>query len=242
MRCFRRSTRLFASVLIVSWLSAAQLESAGGAQDNGGPGPVQPAIEASVKSRMGGAAAVSVALVSGMRLVGSTPVVAIPDPSARIGRPSHFVLVDGTPGKPPVRVGEATVTVDVVADVVRTRRSVDRGSELGSDDVEVVRTSLAGRAIRPLPALEETVGAKTTRDLRRDAVVSRADIVPRLLVRAGDTVRARLQMAEIELTGSVVAAENGRRNEIIRVVNQESRHVLRARVVGHGEVEVVHVR
>jgi len=102
--------------------------------------------------------------------------------------------------------------------------------------------SLAGRPIRALPALEEALGGRVMRDLATDAVVTRADIVARLLVRAGDMVRARFRQGDVELTGSAVAVENGRRNDVIRVVNQESHRAFRARVVGNGEVEVVNVR
>jgi flagella basal body P-ring formation protein FlgA len=49
-------------------------------------------------------------------------------------------------------------------------------------------------------------------------------------------------VGDVELLGSGVAAENGLKDEVIRVINQESHHAFRARVVGSGEVEVVDVR
>ena len=52
----------------------------------------------------------------------------------------------------------------------------------------------------------------------------------------------RVHVGDVELAGSGVAAESGVKDEVIRVVNQESRHAFRARVIGSGEVEVVDVR
>jgi len=79
-------------------------------------------------------------------------------------------------------------------------------------------------------------------DLVQGALITRSDIVLEPLVKAGDVVRARLHVGGVELAGSGVAAESGVKDAVIRVINQESRHAFRARVIGSGEVEVVDVR
>jgi flagella basal body P-ring formation protein FlgA len=95
--------------------------------------------------------------------------------------------------------------------------------------------------MRPLLSLDDARGARTTHDLVEGALVTRADIVPEPVVKSGDPVRAHVHAGAVELTGIAVAAENGLKDDIIRVINQESHHVFRARVVGSGEVEVVDV-
>jgi flagella basal body P-ring formation protein FlgA len=108
--------------------------------------------------------------------------------------------------------------------------------------VTVVAADLRGRPLRRLPSLEEVIGARARHDIGSDAVVTHADVAAEPLVRAGDIVRARARVGLVEVTGSMVAAESGVRNDLIRVVNPASRHAALARVVGAGEVEVEDVR
>ena len=199
------------------------------------------AIEAAVRARVGSASVVSVKTITGIRLVReSASLVAVPDPSARIGSPVRFVIADGEFGAR-TRLGEATAVVHVSAPAVRTRKAVARGDRLDAEALAVVATDLNGYAMRPLLSLEDARGARTTHDLVEGALVTRADIVPEPIVKSGDPVRAHVRVGGVELTGSGVAAENGVKDEIIRVINQESHHAFRARVVGSGEVEVVDV-
>jgi flagella basal body P-ring formation protein FlgA len=132
--------------------------------------------------------------------------------------------------------------VQVSAPAVRTRKPVARGERLDGDALAVVATDLNGQSLRPLLSLDDARGARATHDLAEGALVTRSDIVPEPLVKAGDVVRARVHVGDVELAGSGVAAESGLKDEVIRVINQESRHAFRARVVGSGEVEVVDVR
>lgn len=204
---------------------------------------VRTAIEAMVHARLGAGVTVSVAGLSDVRLTGQAgPLLATPDPVARIGAPARFVLVDGTPGRTSVRVGEATATVNVTADVVRTRRPIARGTRLGPDDVARTAADLGGRPLKPLPSLDESLGARAMRDLGVNAILGRGDIAAEPMIRVGDVVRARIRVGDVEVIATVIAAENGRADDVVRVVNRESRRTLRARVTGRGEVEVVDVR
>jgi flagella basal body P-ring formation protein FlgA len=199
------------------------------------------AIEAAVRARVGTASVVSIKTITGVRLVReSASLVAVPEPSARIGSPVRFVIADGEFGAR-TRLGEATAVVQVSAPAVRTRKAVARGDRLDAEALAVVATDLNGYAMRPLLSLDDARGARTTHDLVEGALVTRADIVPEPIVKAGDPVRAHVHVGGVELTGGGVAAENGLKDDIIRVINQESHHAFRARVVGSGEVEVVDV-
>jgi flagella basal body P-ring formation protein FlgA len=240
MKCSSKSTRLFVSGGLWLLLLTAPLY--------GGPTAVHEtsvltnAIEAAVRARVGNASVVSVSKITGVRLVrASSSLVAVPDPSARVGAAVRFVLADGQSGAR-TRIGEATATVQVSAPAVRTRKPVARGDRLDADALAVVATDLNGQSLRPLLSLDDARGARTTHDLVEGALVTRGDIVPEPVVKSGDVVRAHVRVGGVELVGSGVAAENGLKDEVIRVINQESHHAFRARVVGSGEVEVVDVR
>jgi flagella basal body P-ring formation protein FlgA len=240
MRCSSRSIRSFVSGGFWLLLLTAPLY--------GGPSAMvdesavlSNAIEAAVRARVGSASVVSVKTVTGVRLVReSASLVAVPDPSARIGSPVRFVIADGEFGAR-TRLGEATAVVQVSAPAVRTRKAIARGDRLDAEALAVVATDLNGYAMRPLLSLDDARGARTTHDLVAGALVTRADIVPEPIVKSGDPVRAHVHVGGVELTGRGVAAENGLKDDIIRVINQESHHAFRARVVGSGEVEVVDV-
>jgi len=241
MKCSSKSIRSFVSGGLWLLLLTAPLY--------GGPSAVVDesavlanAIEAAVRARVGSASVVSVTNITGVRLVReSASLVAVPDPSARIGAPVRFVLADGEFGAR-TRLGEATAVVRVSAPAVRMRKAVARGDRLDAEALAVVATDLNGYSMRPLLSLDAARGARTTHDLVEGALVTRADIVPEPIVKSGDPVRAHVHVGGVELTGSGVAAENGLKDDIIRVINQESHHAFRARIIGSGEVEVVDVR
>ena len=241
MKCFRRSTRLFASSGLALLLWTAPL--LGGADMAAPDASVASAIARSVQRRVGEAATVTVSDVSGVRLAaGAGALLAVPEPSARIGVPARFLLSDARPGHAPVRVGEVTAVVRISAPAVRATRAIARGERLASADLAVAPSSLEGRLLQTLPSLEDAIGARATRDLSVDTVLARGDIVSEPLVRAGDIVRAHARIGQVDVVADMVAAESGGRDEVIRVVNQESKHAVRARVVARGEVEVVNAR
>ncbi len=240
MKCSSRSTRLFVSGGLWLLLLTAPLY--------GGPTAVHEssvltnAIEAAVRARVGSTSVVTVSNITGLRLVrSSSSLVAVPDPSARVGSAVRFVLADGQAGAR-TRIGEATATVQVSAPAVRTRKAIARGDRLDGEALAVVATDLNGQSLRPLLSIDDARGARTRHDLVEGALVTRGDIVPEPVVKSGDVVRAHVRVGGVELMGSGIAAENGLKDEVIRVMNQESHHAFRARVVGSGEVEVVDVR
>jgi flagella basal body P-ring formation protein FlgA len=209
----------------------------------GDPGSaIAAAIEQAVRVRMGAHVKVRVTELSGIRLSPDADgIVALAPPTARIGAPIRFALSERV-GAARARTGEATATFTVVADAVRTVKDLTRGSRVDAGDVVVQASDLAGQPLAPLPSLEEAIGARARRDIGIDVVVTRADIAAEPLVRAGDIVRAHVRVGSAEVTGQLVAAEPGARDEVIRVVNPETRHTTRARIVNSGEVEVLSVR
>lgn len=240
MRCSRRSTRLFVETALAVLLSGAAPSAGIGVEP--AAGPIAAAVERAVRERLGAEASVSLSTLSGVRLeAGSTSLVAVLDPAMRVGQPTRVAFADGS-GRLRRRVGEATTTIRVVAPVVQAARPIARGARVEAADVTMTAADLQGRPLRRLPSLEDAIGARARHDIETDAVVTHADIAAEPLVRAGDIVRARVRVGSVDVVGEMVAAESGARNDVIRVVNPESRHAARARIVGSREVEVEDVR
>lgn len=240
MKCFRRSTRLFASAGLVLVLATRSLTAGAGANTHG---PVADAIVRAVQLRLGSAATVAVSSLDGVRLAQSTTtLIAVPEPSARLGGPVRFLLSDGQPGRPSQRIGEAVAWLEITAPVVQTTRPVARGERVMAADLQVTVSRLDRAPLRAQLSLDEVTGARATRDISAGTTLTRADVAPEPLVRAGDTVRAHARVAGIEVVGDMVAADSGGKDDVIRVVNTETKYAARARVTARGEVEVQHVR
>jgi flagella basal body P-ring formation protein FlgA len=207
-----------------------------------GDASITAAIEAAVRARMGSSAAVTVIGVTGVRVEeGPGVLTAVPVPTARLGTPIRFLLERAHAGASR-RAGEATATVRVVAEVVRSVAAFPRGHRFAAGDLISEEIELTSRSLRELPTVEDIVGARATRDIAVRVVIAHTDFVGDPLVRSGDEVTALLRIGEIELTNSLIAAQNGAKGQIIRVVHPETRRAVRARVTGRAEVEVVHVR
>src|SRR4051812_18881939 len=243
MKCFRRSIRSFVSGSLLLLLGIAPVQGEATDMPSTSRDAVIAAVEGAVRSRLGRRANVSVVEISDLHLEEQPgALVAIPEPSARIGQPARFLISTMGPGGSRARVGDVTVRLRASVDAVGTTQAVARGVTLGRDTVCARQIDLDGRPLRPLPLLEEAIGARATRDLAPEVVLTRADIASAPLVRAGAVVRASVRIGLVDLTVGAIAVQSGHRDEVIRVVNPGSRRVFRARVVDSGEVEVVDVR
>jgi flagella basal body P-ring formation protein FlgA len=243
MRCFRKSTRSFAKGLAVPAIGLALAPQARAALlvEPCLPG-VNQAIVVALKSRMLGAIEFGLTDMS-CALDGSAAgiLIATPAPGARVGRPIRFAIVrqSGRDNALKVRVGEAFATVKAVGAAVRVTRDVPRASILGAHDVEQTKTSLDDLPLRRVLTVSDVVGASVARPLHAGQIVDAASIVPVPAIRAGDRVRAVIRTAAVEVEAIVVAAESGAIDEVIRVVNPETKRAMRARVRSKDEVEVL---
>ena len=197
------------------------------------------AIARAVASRMGPGAAVRVEQIGVTATPASGPIEVTPAPDARTGRSSLYSLTINLPAGPR-RIGSAMATVLVETDLLLATRALARGDELTEADVVAVRGGAEGVVLRRLPVAVETLGARMTRSVVEGAVLSADVLSVQWSVRSGREVRVCARVDGIEARGIGVAIENGRIGAIVRVVNPDSKKTLVGRVVGPGEVEVIH--
>lgn len=201
---------------------------------------VRDAIVTSVLERMGEDAEVD---VLELQVTGEAPAVvrAVPEPDARTGRRIHFRLIgSGGAGEAARTSGAASAVITVRAEHARARTLITRGRDVADADVERSDEAIVGVPLRRIPRVDEVVGTRALVNLAPGEVVTRrAVVVARPAVKSGQVVRATARSGGIEVTASLVAAQDGAPGAIIKVVNKESRRELRARVVGSGTVEVI---
>jgi flagella basal body P-ring formation protein FlgA len=201
---------------------------------------IREAIVQAVKARMGADADVTIESLR-LPMAWTRPTVsARPAPGAKLDRTMRFAL--GAPAGSANRViawtGAADVELAVAVEHLHTRREVARGTEIVDEDVQTVRHVVDG-PLRPWPSADAVGRARVLRDLPSGACLSPGSIQALPLVRAGQPVLALARVGDVVAEASLVAADNGEKGSVIRVVNPESRRTLRARVSGAGRVEVI---
>lgn len=200
---------------------------------------VRLAIVAAVEGRLGNGITVR---VTALQVNGTLPagaLVAAPETSARSGRSAVFALsAAGQGGRR--RIGSAVATVLVEGPCVRAARALARGEVIGADDVLERTGPLDDVPLRALPERASLLGAKLARDVAAGDVLTDIVVRPVPLVQSGDEVTIRARVDGVEAQGRAIAAQSGGAGALIQVVNPETRRMLKGRVVGRSEVEVIH--
>lgn len=236
MRCSRKSTTSRSSAVrgavAVLLATAATVSLAGQNADT----RVEAAIGAGVVARLGVEAAVTVTdlHVRWLRDPPAGGIVATPEPASRLGSRVRFSLrqPDGR------AAGQASALVQASGAHLRAARDLPRGHVVTADDVEAVTGDLGRAPLRTLP--RDVMGARVLLPLAAAALFTPQAVAVPPLVRSGDAVVTRVRVPGLEVRGRAVAAQDGELGAIIRAVNPESRRPLKVRVIGRGEVEVVH--
>ena len=193
---------------------------------------VAAAIERAVVEQVG---ATSATVVVARSTVTSAPAMtAASEPGARTGKAMRFVL--SSRGK---RVGTAVATVDVVAAHVVSSRAIARDDEISAGDVHVVEGPVKDLPLRRLPALADVVGARPRRAVAAGEVMTAALVTVPPVVRSGDELTVTVTSGAVQVSGTGRASGSGHVGDEIRVTRPGSRQVLRARITGPGEVEIV---
>jgi flagella basal body P-ring formation protein FlgA len=203
---------------------------------------VRAAIAAAVRQRMGGDIDVAVDHLVVQIAPGSAVLEAVPEPTARLEGTIRFILRwAGTErsGARVIRAGAATATVRVTVAHAHAATLISRGADVAQDEVVAARHDIAAGPLRPWPTVADVVGSKAIRDLAPDACIVRGAIAARPDVRTGDDVLAISTITGVVASAQMVAAESGDTGSVIRVVNQQSRRALKARIVSPGLVEIL---
>jgi flagella basal body P-ring formation protein FlgA len=206
---------------------------------DGNDAAVRAAIVRSAAERLGAAAKVSVRDLQINAMPATGPLTAVPEPAARVGRPSVFSLTAQTVTGPR-RIGSAVAVLDASAPHVRARRSIRRGEALTGADVEEARGQILDVPFKALPGLDAVTGARATRDLEAGTVITSPVVAAAPLVKSGQQVTVRARVGTIEARTIGIATQSGQAGDLVRVVIPESKRNLVGRVLASGEVEVTH--
>ena len=161
-----------------------------------------------------------------------------PDPTAILnGRPIRFTLIRES--GPPMA---AYVTLTVSAEHALAAHAIERNHAIGDGDLMPVTAELKGVPLRPTATVAMLAGGRALRPIPAGAVVLGSYVATRRAIEPGDKVIVLAISGDIEVSATLVAADGGPIGATIRVVNPDTKRLLRGRIVGDGLVEVINGR
>ncbi len=132
----------------------------------------------------------------------------------------------------------ATVTIEVLAEVVITKKPLGRHKPITEDDIMVLKMDLAKVPSDVITDPEAILGKRTRRAIGAKTVL-RANLVEfPPLVRRGDVVVIVAETQGIKITALGQVKKKGARGDRIPVINLESKKVLYARVIDSNTVKI----
>jgi flagella basal body P-ring formation protein FlgA len=224
--------RLVRCLAAVVCATAALVGAAPAAAAPDGRSP-QDAIAAAVRDRVGEAFAVDVELLD-TNVEPAPALAAIPDPGARTGQVSRFVLTTGR-----TRIGIVRAIVRISGPHVRAAKPIGRGETIDAASLIEIDDGVPEAALHRLPSLAEAVGLIARRAVAAGDVVSDAIVTVPPAVRAGAPVSLTVILGAVRATGVGVAASSGHEGDLISIMPTTTRRTLRARVTGPGAAEVI---
>jgi flagella basal body P-ring formation protein FlgA len=159
----------------------------------------------------------------------------------RLGEPSAgkvplrvLAKVDGAPAARFM----VTAIVDDWRSVPVLKKTLERGMLITPQDVELVRLNMIKQPQDVADTLDDVLGRAVKSRLNAGETLRKGliDIPP--LVPQGKQVVLVFRSGVLQATATGVALDNGLRGEIIRVKNESSKKVVRAKILNESELEV----
>ena len=162
--------------------------------------------------------------------------VTVPDnlrPSGSIPLWLHF-FVDGAEYKQE----RITVRVELIKEVVVAKRPIGRYKPIRQEDVQVQRLNVANMSSGVITDINAVLGRRAKRHIYPKTVL-RSDMVEYPpIIKRGDLVLIVAQKKGLRITAMGEAKKSGRRGEMIKVVNLDSKKILFAKVIDGDTVSI----
>lgn len=137
-----------------------------------------------------------------------------------------------------VRKVWAHANISVMADVVTLVRPLGKHQHVEMEDLALKRRDLAGLPSDAIRRIEDAVGNRALRMIYPDTVLRTSMISMPPVVNRGDVVKIVASSGAMTITATGLVKEQGRKGDMVRVVNTDSKRIVTARVAGPGTVEV----
>lgn len=129
-------------------------------------------------------------------------------------------------------------TVDLFQQVVITSRPLGRHAVIGAGDIALRERNLGQLSAGYLLQPEQAIGLRVRRPVAADSVLSPNQLEQDETVKRGDRVVITAANSRVAVRMPGEALESGSTGSQIRVRNTRSERIVRARIIGPGQVEV----
>jgi len=144
------------------------------------------------------------------------------------------LFVDGEP----VRKIWAQTTIAVMTDVVMVVRPLAKRKRIERADLTIVRRDLAALPAESVQRIDDAIGHRTTQMIYPQSILQPNMYPTPPVVQRGDIVKITAVAGPLIITATGKVKQQGRKGEMVRVVNTDSNRIITARVTGPGAVEV----
>ncbi len=131
-----------------------------------------------------------------------------------------------------------TAYLRVLTEVVVTKKPLGRFKIISEKDIYLKSTNLAKLPSNVITRCEDVIGKRTKRAIDSNVVLRSDHIELPPLVKNGDIVRIIIESEGLKITALGKAKQKGRRGEMIKVINVDSRKAIYARVLDSSSVNV----
>lgn len=132
----------------------------------------------------------------------------------------------------------ATIKLEVLTEVVVTKRPLKRYQMINDEDVILKRMDLRKVNSNSVTSIDEVLGKRSKRAIKSNVVLTTNHIELPPLVKRGDVVVIIAESDGLRITALGEVGSRGCRGERIRVVNLDSRKAIYARVMDSNTVKV----
>jgi flagella basal body P-ring formation protein FlgA len=132
----------------------------------------------------------------------------------------------------------ATATVEVMAEVVITKKPLGRHKPITEDDIELLKMDLAKLPSGVITDPEAVLGKRTKRAIGAKTVLRADQVELPPLVKRGDVVVIIAESGGLKITTLGQVKKKGKLGESIPVMNYDSKKILYGRVLNSSTVKV----
>ena len=130
--------------------------------------------------------------------------------------------------------------VTVYFDVVKTRRPVRKGKLLERGDLEIEHIKSKRVLKNAATRLEDVMGYESVRYLQSGQVIKLDSITKPPMVKKGDRVILMVTKGPMKITAPGISTEKGFENDMIQVMNTQSKKKVYGRVIDQDTVEITY--
>jgi len=137
-----------------------------------------------------------------------------------------------------VREESIRVRMEVAMGVVMSAKFLPRDTEIGADDVKLVRKWFSQSPANNLMQIEDAVGKHPHSDIRQNTEIKRNMLKSVRTIKRGKMVRIVVENGPLTIVTVGLSEEDGSRGDFIRVRNISSNKTVYAKVIDDSSVRV----